>query len=169
MSKGYIIDVAGLTLCEYSMLSLRAYICIMQHYTFCILLIENSMRMHRVVPGCKVLQMDHNDIINLSSQYGTEEAQPGRMGDLAAVRSICVLSEHGLLINAANTVGSSFQEDRCMPEIQWETGKCVNKGIKEEEEEGEGQGQVIVKSYSKGLHNCRQFNLLMVLHAYFCK
>lgn len=74
------------------------------------------MGMHRVVPGRKVLQVDHYDVINLRSQHRPQEAQPGGTGGQAAVRSICILSKHGLLINAANAVGSSFQEYRCMPE-----------------------------------------------------
>lgn len=90
----------------------------MSHYTLCILLIENSMGMHSVVPGCKVLQVDHNNVINLGSQYGPQEAQPGRSGGQVPVRRICILPEHGLLINTANAVGSSFQEYRCMPEIE---------------------------------------------------
>lgn len=90
----------------------------MSHYTLCVLLIENSMGMHSVVPGRKVFQVDHNNVINLSSQYGPQEAQPGRSGGQAAVRRVCILSEHGLLINTANTVGSSFQEYRRMPETE---------------------------------------------------
>lgn len=78
--------------------------------------------MHRVTPGCKVLQVDHNNFADLSSQCRPQEAQPGRSGDFPAVRGICILSEHGLLINTANTMGSSLQEHRRMPEIQVEKG-----------------------------------------------
>lgn len=78
------------------------------------------MGMHSVVPGCKVLQVDQNNVINLSSKYGPQEAQRDRAGGQAAIRSICILSEHGLLVNTANTVGSSFQEYRRMPEIEVE-------------------------------------------------
>lgn len=68
------------------------------------------MGVHRVVPGCKILKVDHNNVINLCSQYGPQEAQPGGSGGQAAVCSICILSEHGLLINTANAVRSTFQE-----------------------------------------------------------
>lgn len=78
------------------------------------------MGVHGVVPARHVLQVDHENVVNLRSQYGPEEAQPGRSGGLLAVRSICILSVHGLLVNAANSVGSSFQEYRCMPEIKVE-------------------------------------------------
>lgn len=69
------------------------------------------MGMHRVVPGCHVLQMDHDDVVDLRSQYGSQEAQPGGPGGLLAVCGIGVLSEHGLLINTANTLGSSLQKN----------------------------------------------------------
>lgn len=78
------------------------------------------MGMHSVVSGCKVLQVDHNDVVDLGSQYGSQEAQRDRPGGQTAVRGICVLSVHGLLVNTANTVGSSFQEHRCMSEIEVE-------------------------------------------------
>lgn len=96
-------------------------------YTLHVLLIEDSMRMHWVVPGRKVLQVDHDNVIDLSSQYGPEEAQPGGSGGQAAVRVVRVLSEHGLLINTADTLGSSLQEHRCMPEIQVETEKWLER------------------------------------------
>ena len=96
----------------------------MQHYTLWVLLIENSMRMHGVAPGCKVIQVDDNNFINLSSQYRPQEAQPGRSGGQDAVCGICILSEHGFLINTANTVGSSHQEPRCMPGIGVEKERC---------------------------------------------
>lgn len=37
-----------------------------------------------------------------------------------AIGCVRVLSEHGLLINTANMVGTSFQEYRCMPEVEVE-------------------------------------------------
>lgn len=94
----------------------------MQHHTLCILLIENPMGMHGVVPAGEVLQVHDNYVINLCSKYGSQEAQPGRSGGLVLVCSICILSVHGLLVNSANTVGSTFQEPRCMPEIAVERG-----------------------------------------------
>lgn len=95
----------------------------MQHYTLCILLIENSVGMHRVVPGCKVLQVDYDNIINLCSQYGPQEAQPAGSGSLLTVSGICELSEHSLLINTTNTVGSTFKEYSSMSEIQMDERK----------------------------------------------
>lgn len=78
------------------------------------------MGVHGVVPARKVLQVDHDNVVNLRSQYGPQEAQPGGPGGLLAVRSICILSVHGLLVNTADSVGPSFQEYRCMPEIEVE-------------------------------------------------
>ncbi|KAF3840792.1 hypothetical protein F7725_006654 [Dissostichus mawsoni] len=53
---------------------------------------KNSMRMHGVAPGCKVIQVDDNNFINLSSQYRPQEAQPGRSGGQDAVFSTwCVI------------------------------------------------------------------------------
>ncbi|TNN31806.1 hypothetical protein EYF80_058037 [Liparis tanakae] len=88
--------------------------------------VENPMRMHGVAPGCKVLQADHDNFVNLGSQYRPQEAEPGRSGGQAAVRGIRVLSEHGLLVNTADTLGSSFQKRGCKPETEVETEKWVN-------------------------------------------
>lgn len=121
------IDFARLSVCEYCTCVSICSVGVMQHYTLWILLIENSVRMHRVAPGRKVLQVDHNDVVDLSSQDGPQEAQPGGSGGQEAVRGVCVLSEHGLLINTANTVGSSFQEYSRMPEIDVETEKWLKR------------------------------------------
>lgn len=93
-------------------------ICNLKHHTFCIFLIEHSMGMHGVAPGCKVLQMNHYNVINLSSKYGPQEAQPLRPGSKVSVRSIRILSEHSLLINTANEVRFFSQEYICMSEIE---------------------------------------------------
>lgn len=64
------------------------------------------MRMYGVVPGGKVLQVDQDDITNLSSKDGPQEAQPGRAWDLLAVRPVRVLTEHGLLVDPADALWS---------------------------------------------------------------
>ena len=67
--------------------------------------------------------MDYDNVINLSPQYGPQEAQPGGSGGQVLVCVICVLSEHSLLINTANTVGSTLQEYRSMSEIETDERK----------------------------------------------
>lgn len=70
--------------------------------------------MHRIRSGGKVHKVDHDDIINLCSQYWPQEAEPVGMQSLFAVGTICKLSVHRLLINSADIFGVSFQENRCI-------------------------------------------------------
>lgn len=79
-----------------------------QNFTFRILLIEHPMGMHGVISGGKVLQMDHNNITDLSSQHRSQVAQLVRVGSPASVCCICILSEHRFLIHPANALGSSL-------------------------------------------------------------
>lgn len=76
------------------------------------------MRMYGVVPGGKVLQVDQDDITNLRSKDGPQEAQPGRAWDLLAVRPVRVLTEHGLLVDPADALWSWFKEGGCVPGIR---------------------------------------------------
>lgn len=76
------------------------------------------MRMHGVVPGGKVLQVDREDITNLRSKDGAQEAQPGRAWDLLAVRPVLVLTEHGLLVDPADALWSCFKEGGRVPGIR---------------------------------------------------
>lgn len=78
----------------------------MKHFTFCILLIEDSMGMHGIVSACEILYFDHDNVINLGPQYRAQEAQPGRSVRSLSERIVCKLSEHGLLINTADEVGT---------------------------------------------------------------
>lgn len=68
------------------------------------------MRVHAVVPARKVLQVNHDDFADFRSYGGSEEAQPRRPGRLPAVRGVCELPEHGLLVNAANPLWFLQQE-----------------------------------------------------------
>lgn len=78
------------------------------------------MRMYRVVPGGKVLQVNYNDITDLCSKDGPQEAQPGGAWDLLAVCTVRILAEHGLLVDPADTIGSLLKVFRCVPEIRVE-------------------------------------------------
>lgn len=76
--------------------------------------------MYGVVPGSKVLQVDQNDIINFCSNDGPKEAQPSGAWDLLTVRIVRILTEHGLLVDPADALGSFFKEGGCVPEIRVE-------------------------------------------------
>lgn len=84
--------------------------------------------MYRIAPGGKVLQVDQNDITNLRPKDGPQEAQPGGAWDQLAVRPVCILTEHGLLVDPTDALGSFFQEDGCMPEIRVER-RSLHKDI----------------------------------------
>lgn len=87
------------------------------------------MGMHGVVPGCKVLQVNHNNIINLSSQYRTQKTQPAGSWSEAGEGGICILSVHGLLIDTAHTIRPFQKVYRCRPETQMNTkGKMKKPG-----------------------------------------
>lgn len=78
------------------------------------------MRMYGVVPGRKVLQVDYNDITDLCSEDGPQEAQPGRARDLLAVHAVCILAEHSLLVDPANALGSFLKIAGCATKIRVE-------------------------------------------------
>ena len=101
------------------------------------------MGMHRIAPGCKVLHVDRDNVIDLRAQYWPQEAQPLRPVSLCAVCSVRVLPEHGLLINTANLVGSFFQEHSRLPEIETEKhGRCRHsRGFTHRGECGGGGGE----------------------------
>lgn len=84
--------------------------------------------MYRVFPGGKVLQVDQNDITNLRPKDGPQEAQPDRAWHLLAVCPVSILTEHGLLVDPADALGSFFQENGCMPEIRVER-RALHKDI----------------------------------------
>lgn len=71
------------------------------------------MRMQRVRSGREVLQVDNDHVTHFCPQDGTEEAQPGGLGDLHGVAPICVVSINRLLVNAAYPVGPSFEKQGC--------------------------------------------------------
>lgn len=74
--------------------------------------------MYGVVPGGRVLQVNYNDITDLCSKDGPQEAQPGGAWDLLAVCTVRILAEHGLLVDPADTLGSLLKEFGCAPEIR---------------------------------------------------
>lgn len=76
--------------------------------------------MYGVVPGGKVLQVNYNDIIDLCSKDGPQEAQPGGAWDLLAICPVRILAEHGLLVDPADALGSLLKEFGCVPEIRVE-------------------------------------------------
>lgn len=103
-------------------------ISVLQLLTLCVFLIEDPVRMYGVAPGGKVLQVDRNDIPNLRPNDRPQEAQPGGAWDLLAVRPVRVLTEHGLLVEPADALGSFFKENGCVPEIRVEQ-RTLHKDI----------------------------------------
>lgn len=91
--------------------------------TLCILLIENSVGVHGVVPGRKILQVNHDNFAYFRTQRGPQEAQPGRSGGLAGVRGICKLTEHCFLVDSADSLSPSLQEHRSLSVTQVERQK----------------------------------------------
>lgn len=76
--------------------------------------------MYGVVPGSTVLQVDDNDIADLCSKDGPQEAQPGGAWDLLAVRAVRILAEHGLLVDPADALGSFSKVGGRMSKIRVE-------------------------------------------------
>lgn len=85
------------------------------------------MRVHGVAPACKVLQVDDDDIIHLSSQYGPQEAQPIRTRSQPGVGGVRVLPKHGLLVNAANPLRPSLQKHLSVSEAERVHGEMKMK------------------------------------------
>lgn len=68
------------------------------------------MRMQRVRSGSEVLQVDNNHVAHFCPQDGTQEPQPGGLGDLCGVAAVCEVSINCLLVDAAYPVRPSFKK-----------------------------------------------------------
>lgn len=83
------------------------------------------MWMHGIVSAGKVLQVNHYHVINLGSQYGTQEAEPLGSRGQVAVGGVRILSEHGLLINATDASVAPSQEQESAAGIEVERKAVV--------------------------------------------